>query len=90
MKSNLLKYLNDDLKYLGFGENTLLNQQLEENIARGEPEFELYTDAFFEHFVRTEAKLHFLKLVKKGTYVFDRYMPPRTNTEEDPARNKEA
>jgi hypothetical protein len=87
MKSNL-QYLNDDLKYLGFGENTLLNQQLEENIAKEKAEFELYTDAFFEHFIRTEAKLHFLKLVKKGTYVFDRYTA--TNQyEEDPARNKE-
>jgi hypothetical protein len=87
MKSNL-EYLNNDLKYLGFGENTLLNQQLEETIARGNAEFELYTDAFFEHFIRTEAKLHFLKLVKQGTYVFDRYTA--TNQyEQDPARNKE-
>ncbi|HXB35195.1 MAG TPA: hypothetical protein VNV35_17320 [Puia sp.] len=87
MKSNL-EYLNDDLKYLGFGENTLLNRQLEESVANGKPEFELYTDAFFEHFIRTEAKLHFLKLVNKGTYVFDRFTA--TNQyEQDPGKNKE-
>jgi hypothetical protein len=86
MKTNL-EYLNNDLKYLGFGENTLLNQQVEENIAKGKPQFELYTDAFFEHFIRTEAKLHFLKLVKQGTYVFDRYTA--TNQyEQDPNRNR--
>jgi hypothetical protein len=87
MKSNL-EYLNTDLKYLGFGENTLLNQQLEESIAKGSPEFELYTDAFFEHFIRTEAKLHFTRLVKQGSYVFDHFTA--TNQyEQDPARNKE-
>ncbi|HLX66349.1 MAG TPA: hypothetical protein VKR41_05110 [Puia sp.] len=87
MKSNL-EYLNDDLKYLGFGDNTLLNRQVEENIAKGKAEFELYTDAFFDHFIRTEARLHFLKLVKQGTYVFDRYTA--TNQyEQDPGKNKE-
>jgi len=87
MKSNL-EYLNDDLKYLGFGDNTLLNQQLEESIANGKTEFELYTDAFFDHFIQTEVKLHFLKLVKKGTYVFDRFTA--TNQyEQDPGKNKE-
>jgi hypothetical protein len=87
MKSNL-EYLNNDLKYLGFGENTLLNQQLEENIAAGKAEFELYTDAFFNHFIRTEARLHFLKLLKQGTYVFDHYTA--TNQyEQDPGKNKE-
>lgn len=87
MKSNL-EYLNDDLKYLGFGDNTLLNQQVEEGIAAGKAEFELYTDAFFEHFIRTEARLHFLKLLKQGTYVFDHFTA--TNQyEQDPGKNKE-
>jgi hypothetical protein len=83
-----LDYLNRNLKYLGFGENTLLNQQLEEQILKGEPEFDLYTDAFFEHFIRTEAKLHFFKMLKKGIYVFDHYTAS-IQYEQDPARNKE-
>jgi hypothetical protein len=86
--SENLDYLNRDLKYLGFGENTLLNQQLEEHILKGEPEFDLYTDAFFEHFTRTEAKLHFLKLIKKGSYVFDHYTAT-IQYEQDPGRNKQ-
>jgi hypothetical protein len=83
-----LEFLHRNLKYLGFGENTLLNQQLEENIASGAPEFELYTDAFFEHFIRTEAKLHFRSLVKQEIYVFDRYTAT-IQYEQDPGRNKQ-
>jgi hypothetical protein len=88
MSNENLDFLNRNLKYLGFGENTLLNQQMEENIAGGAPEFELYTDAFFEHFVRTEAKLHFSRLVKKGIYVFDHYTAT-IQYEQDPGRNRQ-
>ncbi|HET6255890.1 MAG TPA: hypothetical protein VFE32_17570 [Puia sp.] len=83
-----LEILNRQLKFLGFGENTLLNQQLEEHILKEEPEFELYTDAFYEHFVRVEAKLHFLRHVKKGIYIFDHYVA-RIQYEQDPDRNKQ-
>ena len=88
MNSNNLAFLNERLKYLGFGENTLLNQQLEEHICREEPEFELFTDAFFDHLVRTEAKLHFQRQDQQGIYVFDRY-EAKTEYEQDPDRNKE-
>ena len=88
MTSENLDFLNRNLKYLGFGENTLLNQQLEEHIQKEEPEFELYTDAFYEHFVRTKAKLHFLKLMKKGIYVFDHYTAT-IQYEQDPGRNRQ-
>lgn len=87
MKSNY-EYLSEDLKYLGFGENTLLNQQLQENIALGKPEFELVTDAFFDQFVRTEVKLHFLKHLKLGSYVLDRFIAVN-QYEQDPGKNKE-
>src|SRR5579863_4098174 len=87
MTNESLERLNKDIKYLGFGDNTLLNQQLEEQLAKGELEFDLYTDAFFEHFVRTEAKLHFFKHVN-GNYYLDHYIA--TNQyEQDPTRNKE-
>src|SRR6202012_5626879 len=87
MKTNM-EYLHEDLKYLGFGENTLLNNQLEENIAKGQPEFELYTDAFFEHFVRMEARLHFLRHAHQGNYIFDRYTAA-IQYEQNPELNKE-
>ncbi len=87
MKTNY-EYLSEDLKYLGFGENTLLNQQLQENIALGKPEFELVTDAFFEPFVRTEVKLHFLKQIKQDTYFLDRFLASN-QYEQDPGKNRE-
>jgi hypothetical protein len=88
MNANNLAFLNERLKYLGFGENTLLNQQLEDHIAREEPEFELFTDAFFDHLVRTEAKLHFQRQDQQGIYVFDRY-EAKVEYEQEPDRNKE-
>lgn len=88
MTNENLDFLNRNLKYLGFGENTLLNQQLEEHIQKEEPEFELYTDAFYEHFVRTEAKLHFRILMKQGIYVFDHYTAT-IQYEQDPSRNRQ-
>ena len=87
MKSNF-EYLSEDLKYLGFGENTLLNQQLQENIALGKPEFELVTDAFFEPFVRTEVKLHFQKHIKLDSYLIDRFTAIN-QYEQDPGKNRE-
>lgn len=86
MKPNL-EMLNEDLKYLGFGENTLLNQQLEERIAKGEPEFDLYTDAFYEHFVRTEAKLHFFKHIGMGAYLL-KYFAAENQYEQGPRKNR--
>ncbi|HXD77165.1 MAG TPA: hypothetical protein VN616_05125 [Puia sp.] len=82
-----VKFLHERLKYLGFGENTLLNQQLEEHINNNEPEFELFTDAFFDRMVRIEARLHFQKQDQQGIYVFDRYIA-RIEYEQEPDRNK--
>ncbi|HEV3324664.1 MAG TPA: hypothetical protein VG052_03640 [Puia sp.] len=73
MNSENLKFLNERLKYLGFKENTLLNQQLKERIVEELPAFELYTDEYFDHFTRLEAKLFFYKIDKKEIYVFDKY-----------------
>lgn len=87
MNSENLHFLNERLKYLGFGENTLLNQQLEDHIVREEPDFELETDAFFDHFIRIEAKLHFHRHEQQGIYVFDRY-DAEIQYEQEPDRNK--
>jgi len=71
-KENLI-FLHDALKYLGFGESTLLNQQLEENIGQGVREFELYTEAFFDDFTKVEAKLFFHRSDKSDRYIFSKY-----------------
>jgi hypothetical protein len=73
MNTENLKFLNERLKYLGFRENTLLNQQLGDRIMEELPMFELYTDEYFDHETRLEAKLFFYKVDKKDVYVFDKY-----------------
>jgi hypothetical protein len=71
-KENLI-FLHDSLKYLGFGESTLLNEQLEEQIGKGVREFELYTEAFFDDFTKLEAKLYFHQSDKSDRYIFSKY-----------------
>jgi hypothetical protein len=91
MNQKNLEFLHRNLKYLGFGENTLLNQQLEQHIALEEPEFELYTDAFLDQFMRIEAKLKFTRKQQKDLpdfYVFNHYTAT-LQYEQDPGRNKE-
>jgi hypothetical protein len=88
MNEKNLEFLHRNLKYLGFGENTLLNQQLEEHVASDELEFDLYTDAFFDHFVRIEAKLTFKRKDQQGIFIFDHYKAT-IQYEQDPSRNKE-
>jgi hypothetical protein len=87
MNQENLEFLNRTIKFLGFGESTMLNMQLEAEIAKGGPEFDLYTDAFFEHFIRIEAKLNFIKLAQKDMYVLHHYTAT-LQYEQDPARNK--
>jgi hypothetical protein len=73
MNQENLSFLHDSLKYLGFGESTLLNQQLEEQIAKGVREFELYTEAFFDDFTKLEAKLYYHQSDKSERYIFSKY-----------------
>ena len=87
MNLDNLKFLNERLKYLGFKENTLLNQQLKERIMEELPAFELYTDEYFDHVTRLEAKLFFYKIDKKEVYVFDKY-EATLYYEQDPGKEK--
>lgn len=65
-----LAFLHDTLKFLGFGENTTLNEALEEQIGQGAPSFELETDVCFEAESIMSAKLYF----KRGKEQFiERY-----------------
>ncbi len=48
MTPSNLDFLNDSLKYLGFGERSPLNHHLEANMLRDLLSFELFTEAFFE------------------------------------------
>jgi hypothetical protein len=73
MKSEHLNSLQDDMKYLGFGDNALLDQQLKEQILKGIEGFELYTDAYFDEDTRLEVKLYFRRSAKEDRYFFNKY-----------------
>jgi len=73
MNPENLARLQDKLKYLGFGENAPINHELEEQVFRGEKEFQLCTEALFED-CRMEAKLFFEKSDEKDVYYFKKYV----------------
>lgn len=73
MKSEHLNSLQEDMKYLGFGDNALLDQQLKEQILNGVEGFELYTDAYFDEDTRLEVKLYFRRSPKEDRYFFNKY-----------------
>ncbi|MDP4150054.1 MAG: hypothetical protein Q8927_14650 [Bacteroidota bacterium] len=73
MNNDNLEFLQDSLKYLGFGEKLLLNQQLEESIA-GEPkEFQLDTEHFFDEDHKLELALYFRRSEQADMYFFNKY-----------------
>jgi len=73
MTTNNLDFLNNDLKFLGFGERSLLNQHLEAQLQREQPSFELFTEAFFDGDTKLEAKLYFTRSSKENFYFFNKY-----------------
>lgn len=73
MNQENLDYLQDKLKYLGFGEGAPINQELEEQVLRGEPSFQLFTEALFED-CRMEARLYFERSGERDHYFFKRYV----------------
>ena len=87
MQTKYLNYLRDDMKYLGFGDNALLDQQLEEQTERTTEGFELYTDAYFDEDTRLEAKLYFRHSDKENRYFFNKFDALLIYPEE-PARNR--
>jgi hypothetical protein len=87
MEDKYFNYLRDDLKYLGFGDNTLLHQQLEDQILKDVEGFELYTDAYFDEHTRLEAKMYFRRSGSKDRYFFNKYDALLIYSEE-PIRNR--
>jgi hypothetical protein len=87
MSKENFDFLNRTIKFLGFGEDTMLNQLLEAEMVKEQPEFDLYTDAFFDHYIRTEAKLNFVLLDQKGIYILHHYTAT-SHYEQDPTKDK--
>ncbi|HMH23826.1 MAG TPA: hypothetical protein VK563_18700 [Puia sp.] len=73
MNTENLEFLQESLKYLGFGEKLLLNQQLEELIAKQPKDFVLETEAFYDEETRLETTLHFRRSEQLDMYFFNRY-----------------
>ncbi len=57
--SENLDFLHNALKYLGFGEHTQLNQDLEDHVTQGRQSFELETEAHFDSETVLSARLFF-------------------------------
>lgn len=87
MNKENLAFLQDSLKYLGFGENTLLNQQLEEQVLKDVGEFELYTEAYFDDNTKLEAKLYYRKSDSKDRYFLTKF-DALLRYSDDPDRNR--
>ena len=87
MNAENLAFLQDSLKYLGFGENTLLNQQLEEQVLKDLGEFELYTEAYFDDNTKLEAKLYYRKSDAKDRYFLTKF-DALLRYSDDPDKNR--
>jgi hypothetical protein len=70
MNEQNLKYLKDNIKYLGFGDK--LYPELQKNMEQGFPEFQLKTQTEFNK-DKIEAALYFKKSDQTDMYFFNRY-----------------
>ena len=73
MKEDNLPFLRDSIRYLGFGEGSVLNEQVEKEIQKGVTEFQLRTEAHFDEWSRIEAILHFRRSEQSDMYFFNKY-----------------
>lgn len=73
MKKDNLTFLQENLRYLGFGEALPLNEQLVQEVGKGEKEFQLMTEAHFDEWTKLEAVLYFKKGGEQDMYFFTKY-----------------
>jgi hypothetical protein len=73
MNTENLEFLQDNMKYLGFGEKLQLNKQLEEQMGKEPKEFQLKTQASFSESDKLDAVLHFRRSDQSGLYFFNKY-----------------
>lgn len=87
MRSDNLTFLQENLRYLGFGEAIIFNENLEREIRNGVSEFQLKTEARFDEWTRIEAKLYFRKSDSLDMYFFNKY-DAFLMYDDDPRHNK--
>lgn len=73
MTNNNLSLLQENLRYLGFGEALPLNDQLEQEVGKGQKEFHLATEANFDEWSKLEATLYFRKSDQQDMYFLTKY-----------------
>ena len=72
MKKEFIESILENLRYLGFGE-AIFNEQLEQEMGKGNKEFQLITEAQFDEWNRVNATLHFRRAENDQKYYFVRY-----------------
>ena len=84
MNNENLEFLQESLRYLGFGDKLFLNQELTEYITQELNSFQLETEIFFEEGKKLEVTLYFRKSVNIEMYFFNKY-EARLRTGTDPS-----
>lgn len=86
MNPENLAYLQDKLKFLGFGESSLLNEELREKTEKGDIAFQLQTATSYSDDAMLEAKLYFM-MGNENRYYLQKY-DARLRYDGDPDKNK--
>jgi hypothetical protein len=73
MTNNNLSLLQENLRYLGFGETLSFNDQLEQEVGKGQKEIHLTTEAYFDGWSKLEATLYFRKSDQQDMYFLTKY-----------------
>lgn len=73
MNQENLSFLQDNLKYLGFGDGGPLFEALKEHIVKEAKEFQLFTEAYFDEDSKIEAALYFRRGDLSDLYFFNKY-----------------
>ncbi len=71
MDNETLDFIQENLKYLGFGDKIVPPDQLEQELAKAPKDFELYAEAYYDDDYKLEAVLHFRKW--NDLYFFNKY-----------------
>jgi len=73
MKKDNLSFLQENLRYLGFGETLPFNDQLVEEVEKDNREFQLTTEVHFDEWSKLEATLYFRKAGQHDMYFLIKY-----------------
>jgi hypothetical protein len=73
MKKDNLSFLQENLRYLGFGETLPFNDQLAEEVEKSNREFQLTTEVHFDEWSKLEATLYFRRAGQQDMFFLIKY-----------------